>query len=68
MSETPIPSGRTLRVRVLTWSAGLSLVSVLMIALYLVTLLQLSPGQWQGFGWVVGSLFLPAFLLHSWVP
>jgi methyl-accepting chemotaxis protein len=52
---------------VLTWSAGLSLVSVLMIALYLATLLQLSPGQWQGFGWVVGSLFLPAFLLHSWV-
>lgn len=49
------------------WSAGLSLVSVLLIALYLVTLLQLSPGQWQGFVWTIGSLFLPAFFLHSWI-
>jgi methyl-accepting chemotaxis protein len=47
------------------WSAGLSLSGVLLIILYLVTLLQLSPEQWKGFGWVVGALFLPAFLVHS---
>jgi methyl-accepting chemotaxis protein len=67
MSETAIPSGRALRARALAWSAGLSLVSVLMIALYLVTLLDLSRAEWRGFGWIVGSLLLLAFLLYSWV-
>ena len=67
MRESPIPTGRVLRARVLLLSAGLSLVSVLLIVLYLIALMDLSPKQWEGFAWVVGSLFAPAFLGHSWI-
>jgi methyl-accepting chemotaxis protein len=48
-------------------SAALSLASVLLIVLYLVTLLRLTPAQWQGFAWIVGGLFVPAFAIHGWM-
>jgi len=66
MHESPIPIGSVLRVRLLLVSAGLSVSAVALIALYLYTLMDLSPRQWEGFAWVVGVLFAPAFLTHSW--
>jgi methyl-accepting chemotaxis protein len=52
---------------VLGLSAGLSLAAVLLVTGYLVTLLRLSPAQWEAFAWIVGGLFPPAFAFHSWI-
>jgi methyl-accepting chemotaxis protein len=56
-----LPAGRPFRTRVLTISAALSLTAVVLIALYLTALVQLTPEQWEYFAWVVGVLFVILF-------
>jgi len=54
--------GRAFRTRILAVSAGISLLAVAIISLYLAALIRLPAEQWRGFGLVVALLFPVLFV------
>ena len=63
--EESHPKGRSYQTRMLTMSAGLSLVAVALISLYLAALLHLSSAEWGRFAVLVCVGFVVLFALQA---
>jgi methyl-accepting chemotaxis protein len=62
MSPSSLPTGRALRGKLIAMSGTVSLVTTLLISLYLLALLHLSREQWMAFGVITGVLLVILFV------
>jgi len=62
MSPSSLPTGRALRGRLIALSGVVSLVTTVLISLYLLALLHLSREEWTGFGVITGVLLVVLFV------
>ena len=60
-----LPAGGAYRTRMLSISAAMSLLAILLISLYLAALLRLPAEQWRGFAEIVGLLFGVLFAIQA---
>ncbi|MGH0032138.1 MAG: HAMP domain-containing protein, partial [Myxococcota bacterium] len=58
-------TGRRYQARVLAASGVMSLVTVVLISLYLMALLRFTTDQWIRFGWIVAGLFVVLFVAQA---